>query len=140
MISRFYIDTNIWMDYAENRVSGLIPAGEFAFQFLRNCGEKNNPLVYSSLVETELLCHYSKARVDALIYTFREILEKVNYTPAQFLEAQRLARIIHESHRSDILHAILARDANCVIITRDKGFEYLREIVAVAKPEEIYFK
>ena len=39
--------------------------------------------------------------------------------------------------KGDALHAILARDNNALLISRDKDFQKLKDIVKVYAPEEV---
>ncbi|MBN1376781.1 PIN domain-containing protein [Candidatus Woesearchaeota archaeon] len=39
--------------------------------------------------------------------------------------------------KNDVLHAILARDNNAILVTRDKHFYKLAEKIIVKKPEEL---
>lgn len=61
---KFYLDTNIWIDYFENRSDGLRPLGEFAFQFLKKVVETNSVIYYSDLVKTELNKVLTKKVID----------------------------------------------------------------------------
>ena len=58
-MQKFYVDTNIWLDYFQNRSDGLRPLGEFAFLFFKKCIENKHTLIYSDLIENEL---YSKIK------------------------------------------------------------------------------
>jgi len=48
-----YLDTNIYMDYFENRSDGLRPLGDFAFNLLRRCFECEFSIASSVLVAKE---------------------------------------------------------------------------------------
>lgn len=139
MKKRFYLDTNIWMDYFDDRSDGLKPLGEFAFQFLKECEKRNHPVLYSEFVVFELKKHYSLERVNEMFSSFAEFIELVGISKEQYSEAKKLALERKDSHKADILHAILARDNNAVLISRDKHFDCLNDIVEVQKPEEVIF-
>jgi predicted nucleic acid-binding protein len=64
-----------------------------------------------------------------------KLQERVDIGGRQVDEARRISRDRSVS-RGDALHAVLARDNNAIIITRDKHFEVLYDIVKSLKPEE----
>ncbi|MDO8647134.1 MAG: hypothetical protein Q7R70_01830 [Candidatus Diapherotrites archaeon] len=139
MQKRFYLDTAIWRDYFEDRKDCIRPLGEFAFQFLRNCEKQGCMALYSSLVVQELKTDYSQERISEVFTAFNRILVEVQISGAQVSEARKISTNVKETHLKDALHAILARDNKAVMITRDRHFEVLSNIVEVAKPEDIYF-
>ena len=68
--------------------------------------------------------------------TFKGIIRRIGFTGRQFKEAKELA------HRrkvpwGDALHAIIARDNDAVLVTRDHHFERLSDISIPQKPEDI---
>ena len=139
MRQKFYLDTAIWRDYFEDRKDGIRPLGEFAFQFLKNCEKKGCIVLYSEVVVHELRRDYSDERIKQVFSSFWHFLEIVPIFDEQYLESKKLSRIKTESHESDVLHAILARDNKAVLITRDFHFETLRDIVEIKAPEEVTF-
>ena len=139
MAQKFYLDTSIWRDYYENRKDGFRPLGEFAFQFLKNCEKNGCRILYSELVVHELKCDYSDEKINQVFSSFEHFLEFLPISNEQYLEAKKLAKEITASHTSDILHAILARDNNVILVARDKHFEPLRDIVEIQLPEEVTF-
>ncbi len=139
MRKNFYLDTSIWRDYFEDRKDDLRPLGEFAFQFLKNCEKNKWKVLYSELVVYELKKDYSSERIKEVFSSFQDFIIKVKYSDEQILESKILAKQIKESHEADILHAILARDNKAVLVSRDKHFDCLTDIVKIIKPEEIIF-
>lgn len=137
-MQKYYVDTNIWRDYYENRKDNIKPLGEFAFKFFKKCKNKNSILLYSDLTLKELNAHYSKERVGILIQTVSSFCEikKVDIEEKQAEEARSLVTKF-KIHYSDILHGILARDNNAFLVTRDKHFNQLKDFVRVVNPEEI---
>lgn len=139
MERRFYIDTSMWIDYVEDRGDGIRPLGEFAFRFLKNCEINNCKILYSDLVLKELRRYCSDERIEQVFYHFRNSLTKAEISDSQISESEKIASETKEVHKSDILHAIVARDNNAVLVTRDEHFEYLRHIARIARPEKITF-
>ena len=136
---RFYLDTAIWRDYFEDRSDGVRPIGEFAFRFLKNCEMRCCMVLYSEVVVHELKRDYSDEKIMQVFSSFSHFIELVPVSAGQYSEAEKLARIKKESHTSDILHAVIARDSKAVLVTRDFHFETLRDIVDIKLPEEVIF-
>lgn len=136
MANRYYIDTSIWRDYFEDRKDNIRPLGEFAFQFFKMCKKKKCILLYSELVFFELKEFAEKLFVEQT--ALGNLLVKVLISKEQKEEARNIA-----TNRTlfwyDVLHAILARDNNATMVTRDKHFEQLQDIVESRAPEEITF-
>jgi predicted nucleic acid-binding protein len=139
MAQRFYLDTAIWRDYFEDSKDGIRPLGEFAFQFLKNCEKNACTVFYSETVVHELKRDYSDEKIKQVFSSFKHFLEIVPISNEQYSEAKELAGIKTESHESDILHSILARDNKAVLVTRDFHFETLQDIVEIRAPEEVTF-
>src|SRR3989344_2372062 len=132
MGEKFYLDTAIWRDYFEDRKDGIRPLGEFAFQFLKNCEKKGCKVLYSELVVYELKRDYSDEKIKMVFSSFQNLLVKVNISHEQHLEAKELTKQKKDSHQSDILHAVLARDNKAVLVARDVHFECLRDLVEIS--------
>ncbi len=133
------MDTAIWRDYFEDRKDGIRPLGEFAFQFLKNCEKEGCMVLYSETVVHELRRDYSDEKIKQVFSSFEHFLEIVPISNEQYSEAKELTAIKRDSHESDILHSILARDNKAVLVTRDFHFESLQDIVEVKAPEEVTF-
>ena len=133
----FYVDTNIWIDYFENRSDGLRPLGEWANQFFIQCKQFHAHIVVSDHVLNELSQFYTPQQLDLFFESFGKLIVNISTKNNQLVEAKNIERSFPESHHADILHAIIARDMNALVITRDKGFYSLSKIVRVARPEEI---
>jgi predicted nucleic acid-binding protein len=118
-------------------MDNMRPMGEFASHFLFEANEKGCSFLYSDLVVEELQKAYSPQKIALIFQPYLSNLRKVPITREQALESKQLARTRTESHRQDILHAILARDNHATLVTRDKGFESLTDMVVIARPEEI---
>jgi len=139
MLQKFYLDTAIWRDYFEDRKDGIKPLGEFAFQFLKNCQKNSCKVLFSDLVVEELKGDYSDERIAGLFSPFEDILVKVFLSDEQISEARKISSLVKETHFKDALHSVLARDNKAVMVTRDKHFDVLADIVEIAMPEDIYF-
>ena len=134
---KFYVDTSIWRDYFEDRKDSIRPLGEFAFQFLKKCREKKASLLYSDALLFELK-NFPKQWAKEMFFSFKECLAKVAYSQEQIDEARKIGKE-RQVPFNDAFHAIIARDNNAVLITRDKHFLGLKDIVESAAPEEAIF-
>ncbi|MFT7615376.1 MAG: putative nucleic acid-binding protein [Candidatus Woesearchaeota archaeon] len=52
-------------------------------------------------------------------------------------QSAKIAGVENKISLGDALHAILARDNNCILVTRDKHFQKITPICIPYKPEEI---
>lgn len=137
MARRFYLDTAIWRDYFEDRGDGIRPLGEFAFQFLKRCQQRKQFVLVSQIVENELLTHYSKEKVEQVFSSFSDIIVRVDHSKQQVSEALSFwVKANKKFPFSDILHSIIARDNNALLISRDWHFTEIK-IAECAMPEEI---
>ena len=95
------------------------PIGDFALRLLILLKSRKNRIVISNLLIEELEINYSIERINGMMKLFENLIDKIFVTKKQRNEA----RIIAEERnlpKGDVLHAILARDNNLVLITRDK--------------------
>ncbi|MFH1210286.1 MAG: PIN domain-containing protein [archaeon] len=136
-MERFYVDTSIWRDYYEDRRDGIRPLGEFAFRFLLTCKAKRYKVLYSKWVVNELKNRYDKNKIKEIFSILSGLLEEVNLNNEQAKETKRLKNQLKSIPIADIIHAILARDNNAIVISRDKHFQELDFIAETRKPEDI---
>lgn len=136
-MQKFYLDTNIWLDYFENRSDGLRPLGEFAFQFLKNCINSDCKIYYSNFVLFELKTKLSENDFFKKVDFAKENLVFIESTNENWKQAQILNKSAN-LHLADALHLVLAKNNSCILITRDKHFDSL-ELIEIKKPEEVVF-
>ena len=137
MQNKFYLDTSIWMDLYENRTGfNQEPLGDFAWKLLSIIKAKKETLVISDLLIKELEMSYSIEEINGMMKIFESILERIITTKKQRDEAKQIAGERNLPH-GDVLHTILARDHNLILITRDNHFKELMDISPYHKPEEL---
>lgn len=136
MKRKYYLDSAIWRDLHENRHDRFRPLGEWAFELLKKIRENNEKIIYSNLVLDELSIAYDKNTIRNLFDSVSEIMEKASINKEQVIEAKKLSKKLNIPF-GDALHAILTRDSNAVMITRDHHFEELQDIAKIRKPEEL---
>ena len=138
MPQKYYIDACIWRDFHENREDKFRPLGEWAFEMFRKIKANKSIVLYSDLTVDELSKDFNPEQIKDIFKIVHEanLLEKVNLKKEQFQEAAKLNR-----ERSlpfgDCLHALIARDNQAIMVTRDKHFEELQDVVQSYKPEDL---
>lgn len=136
MKEKYYLDTAIWVDYYENRRDKFRPLGEWAFELFKKIRKNKEKVLYSDLVVNELSMAYDKETINKIFEIASEMLEKVEIRKEQRREAKKVAKE-RKIPRGDVLHAILAKDNNAILVSRDKHFQLLRDIYEFVKPEDI---
>ena len=136
MAEKYYLDTSIWMDYYEDRKDPSKDIGEFAFKLLCRLLASKSKIVVSTFLLNELETAYSLDKIRGLTLPFERLMEKVDVSGKQREEAKKIAQE-RGIPKGDVIHAILARDSNAILVSRDKHFQLLKDICKVVKPEEI---
>lgn len=137
MSKKYYVDTCIWVDLYEDRKGfNNEPLGEYAWRLFLKIKRENNRIVISDLLIRELESNYSMEIIKGIMRPFGFLFERTYLTKKQNDEASNLVKE-RNVPKGDIKHAIIARDNNCKLITRDKHFKELRDISEPYKPEEL---
>ncbi len=133
-MARYYVDTAVFRDYHEGREDRFRPLGEWALAFFKKALMHDE--LFASLIVVEELRNYdySQELADDLFMTFRVRL--VPLEPGLFSRARHLARE-RSVPKAVAAHALLARKIGAVLVSRDKDFLELLDIVDVRKPEEL---
>lgn len=127
---RFYLDTSIWLDLHEERTC-------YAKELLSSLIVEQHMVVYSDLVVEELLqLDYFMVDIQNLFLRFKPFIEKVHVTRKWLLEARGLSKRRNVPFK-DAIHAVLARESESVLLTRDHHFFYLRDIADIRHPEDV---
>ena len=137
LLNKYLIDTSIWVDLYENRIDYLgKPLGDFAFKLFCMIKAKGDKIVITDLTIRELEMNYSISEINGMMKLFEQIIEKFICSEQQRDEAKDIA-LQRNIPKGDALHAILARDNNYILITRDNHFRKLKDICPHYKPEDI---
>ncbi len=137
MVEKYYIDTSIWIDLLENRKGyNDEPLGDYALKLFALVKANGYKLVVSDLLIRELESNYSVEEINGMVLPFQKIIEKAFVTKEQRDESKKVAEE-RNLPPGDVLHAIVARDNKLIMVTRDKHFKKLGDIVKHYKPEEI---
>jgi predicted nucleic acid-binding protein len=135
-MAKYYLDTNIWRDYYEDRHDKFRPLGEWAFQLIVQCKKADDIILYSEMVIRELLTDYNREHIEDIFCIANNILFRISVSDEHVKEAKRLCSSRRVAF-GDALHAILARDNGATLVSRDAHFQELLDICQVAKPEEL---
>ena len=133
MEKRFYLDTSIWIDFYEKRGDN----GEAAFKLIIKLIGCDAKIAYSDLTLNEFKnVGYGNDEVNLVLSIAKpEYIRHIHIYREQIEEAKRLA-IQRNVPKKDALHAILARDNNLQLISRDAHFEHLKDVAIAKKPED----
>ncbi len=121
---KYLLDTCIWMDFFENRIS-LVgnPIGQYATALINKIIKSKNKILFSNTTIKELKTTYSEQDINYmlnLLFISGKII-KIEISEKTFKEAKNLS-IKRNLPLGDCLYAIQARDNNAIMITRDKHF------------------
>ena len=137
MEEEYIIDTSIWVDLYEDRKDyNNEPLGNYAFKLLVKIKAKESAIVLTDFLIRELETIYSVAEINGMFKPFEKIIKKIIATEKQREEAKKIAKE-RDVPAGDALHAIIARDNNFILVTRDRHFRKLEDISKHYKPEEL---
>ena len=144
MYKSFYVDTciylNLWQKEVEKKTG--IKLWKIAQRFFEKTEEKGVIVYYSGFILKELSYILTKEE----FYKKKLLLEsspnfsRVVLSKEEFKEAQRIEKEIKSKISFfDIIHIILARKSNSILVTRDKMMtEIARQYkIETRKPEEL---
>jgi predicted nucleic acid-binding protein len=130
---RFYLDTSIWLDFLEDRGNN----GDAAYKLLKFIINRNYKIIFSEAIKDELLEYgLSMDNIRSFLSVFKRNVICLYVNKKQFRKAKDISNK-RNIPVFDALHAIIARDNSAVMITRDRHFDKLLDIVRYKKPEEI---
>ena len=135
MTEKIYLDTNIYLDYFENRHDNIRPLGFFAYNLIRRCIEGKFKIVISDWVVEEFGKIGDPRKIDDLIKTLKKqgslILVKSN--------SQDLSKSRKYKNKPDALHIILAikTGVDYFVIRNTKDFLDFQNLISIVLPENI---
>ena len=136
MIKKYYLDSCIWIDYFENRSDKFRPLGDWALRLINKIIKEDDLFIFSDHILKELEGNYSKENLSKLFEIVpKQLILKIETNKNQAKEAFKLKTKLNIPF-GDALHAILARDNQAILISRDKHF-YEFDFVDVKKPEDL---
>ena len=112
------------------------PLGDYAFKLLVKIKAKESVIVLTDFLIKELETIYSIAEINGLFKPFEKIIKKIIAAEKQREEAKKIANE-RDVPAGDALHAIISRDNDLILVTRDRHFRKLEDISKHYKPEEL---
>lgn len=137
-MEKYYLDASVWIDYLEAREDKFRPLGEWALQLLKTIIANNDLIIYSQHLINELEnVGYNEKKIRKEVFDIvKDNIVEVQVSGKQINAAYSIA-IKRSLPKGDVLHALIARDNNAVMVSRDKHFSELQDIVVVKKPEDL---
>ena len=136
----YYLDTCIWRDFYENRVSKTGQnLGKYATILFLKIIQNHDKILFSDFLIKELKRDYDELEVgDMLGVLFMTgVLVKISIEQEEFYEAEKLA---HERNLPfvDCISAVQARNHNAIMVSQDKHFIVnLSDITNTVRPQEL---
>ena len=95
-------------------------------------------IYYSDLVYEELLEDYDSETISSLFQVIKEdgLLSEIRIGRTELFKAKNLQKKFG-IHFSDALHAVLTKEKDVILVTRDKHFLRVSRFIRVKKPEEL---
>jgi len=134
-MQRVYIDTAIWRDYFEDRKDTKQELGKITDKLLKKLLKESFVIVVSNIVRRELLHKYTLEELESLFLPFKQNFVEVESTVDEYYDAHRMS-MKYDVPFGDALHAVLARNHDALILTRDSDFKRLRGVCPFQKPED----
>lgn len=136
-MARYYVDTSIWLDLFEARNSVDFPKGELAKNFFESCVYRGDWILCSPLIFKELeTVGYSEYTLTSYVKVAGVKLILITPTSKELSVGVHISRA-RNIPRLDVLHALLAKRTYAVLVSWDKHFSVLRDIVETKTPREI---
>ncbi|MFA5797801.1 MAG: PIN domain-containing protein [Candidatus Woesearchaeota archaeon] len=120
---RYYIDTCVWIDFIEGRTN---------IDLFTECILEDHTVILSYPLQKELgkYVHSEQLTMILALLSAKELIERVDVFEHDKKEALHLSAQRNIPF-ADALHAVLARNNDALLITRDKHFLKLRDICAI---------
>lgn len=132
-------DSCIWRDHYENRFGPKgRPLGAYATKLVFKIVKDKDMIIISDLLISELKRSLGDEEIKHLFDMLSLLgkLKRVSACKSEDDESRRLAKL-RNIPVPDALHAVIARNNSAILVTQDKHFQLLKDIVEVRKPEEV---
>lgn len=134
----FLLDTQIWVDHYLKRGPEEI-YGEMALKLILKIIADDAKIIFSNFNEKELKhIGLSPAEIEGLLLMIKpDHIKRVSVTKEQFEEAYKIAKQ-RDVPVGDAIHAIIARDTEAQLISRDeKDFRKLKDVTEYKEPNDV---
>ena len=134
MAEKYYFDTSIWIDIYDKRDYN----GEVANKLMKKIIIDDHIVLYSDTIIVELKnIGFSEYEINTVLSIAKpDHIKRVHPTKKQIEEAKKIARQ-RDVLWGDALHAILARDHEAQLVSRDWHFDKIKDLTRVKKPEDL---
>jgi len=140
MAKKYIIDSCIWRDFYEDRVSKSgRPLGQYAYDLFVKILKKNDIILYSEGLIRELRKVHSEEEVNEMLNLVMHIgsLTRIGITDEEDAESRELS-MKRNIPRLDCLNAVHARNHKALLVSQDKHIIHgLSDIAKSVRPEEI---
>lgn len=137
MVKKYYFDTSIWLDFFEDRDEPNLLKGKFAKELIDKIIKNDDKIIYSDNGVIELkMSGYSLYEIRDMLQFLKPILIFVESTEKQLGKAKDLS-LKRNIPKRDALHALIARDNNAILVTLDKHFQKILDIIKPIRPQDI---
>jgi len=140
METLIYLDSNIYIDYFDNRTDYLRPLGEFAFELIRRAISCEFKIIFSGVAAEELEYNGCSEQLSILLKRLKEC-DKLIFVEGEDADFQEARKLAHERDCSfnDALHAVLAHKTNAAyLVTRNiKHLQKFSDMARIVYPENI---
>lgn len=131
----FYLDTSIWLDIYLRRGRH----GEIARTLLLWIIAEDKTVLFSNYIEKEFRnVGISQIDIHKTLWIVKPDHFKYIYANKEQIEEARNIAKQRNIPFGDVLHAILARDNDAQLISRDRDFKRLKDITQAKMPEELF--
>ena len=139
-MAKYLLDTCIWRDFYEDRVSrkGTL-LGEHATKLFTRIIKERDTIIFSEALVWELKRDYEEDNImDMLnLLFFNNVLVRIEIVKEEFLEAKQLSKE-RKLPFIDCLNAIQARNHKAILVSQDRHIlSNLSDITQAKRPEEI---
>ncbi|MDD3175617.1 MAG: PIN domain-containing protein [Candidatus Nanoarchaeia archaeon] len=133
---KYYLDTCIWFDYFENRQDKYRPLGEWAIKLINKIIAEESTFIFTDILMRELKTRYSQKQLTSYLEIIpKSLIIYLRHSYLDIAEAITLKEKLNISF-GDALHAILARNNDAMLITRDNHFNEIK-FIKIFKPEDL---
>ena len=135
----YLIDTCVWRDYFEERISKIgNRLGDHASKLLLDILSKNDKVIYSDSLIWELKKDYTQDEITSMFSFLLAVgkIEKIEITKEEISQAKKLGDE-RDLPLVDCLNALQARNHDAILISQDKDFEKLLDICEFKRPQDI---
>ena len=134
---KYYVDSCIWIDFWEDRKGFMNkPLGKYAAEFFLKAF--NNKILISDVVLSELRDYMYEEDIEELMNIFYRlnIIEFVRFTAKDMKISSQIAEE-RDIPANDVLHALIASKNDAMLISQDKHFFKLKDIVIFKRPQDL---